>query len=101
MSIYEWLMVAGVCATLAIGFIGGIVRIIWFLSHKFDAAAQSREAQVESLRIEINSLRELFVTQLAAVELRHNARHEENIERVTRLETLVLNGHGKRKRHTV
>ena len=101
MSTYEWLMVVGISITIGLTSLGGIIRLTWYGGKKFDDAAQSQASLIGILRAEmradISTVRELCISQMATLELRNRQHHEENIERLTRVETLVLNG-GKVKK---
>ena len=84
-------MAGAAYASLAAGAAAGIYRICTLIKKSFDEASSQRA-------IQLNSIRDLYISQIASLELRYDQRHQENIERLTRLETIVLNGQRPRRK---
>jgi hypothetical protein len=77
-----WIALLAFFGTTVITIIGAAVRMTWSISHQFTKASHDRENQ-------LNDLKEYHADLLNNHEREDQRRHTENIQRLTRLETMV------------
>ena len=78
-------------ATLAFLIVSAILTAIWRMVGKINHSFMALDTKVESVRGAVQ-------IALDTHERRDQERHEDSIQRLTRVETLIGNGHAKRRR---
>lgn len=77
-----WLALIGPAVVVAVAFFGGLYRVLTGITHRIVALDEKLDEQTNELKESVN---ELYVKH----EDRDQQRHTENVQRLTRLETMV------------